>query len=107
VVALAEVLRALPVDAAGPAALARFPDPSAIAVDGSGTLYVLDKSNRVRMITPSGEVTTLAGSGEHGFADGPAQAAQLDYPTGIAAAADGSVFTADPANRRTRKIPAP
>lgn len=91
-------------DADGPADRAQFSDPAAIAVDGSGTLYVVDKSNRVRRITPDGQVTTLAGSGVQGFADGPAALAQFDEPRGVAVGADGRVYIADTGNRRIRLV---
>jgi sugar lactone lactonase YvrE len=92
----------------GPAQLAQFSDPAALAVDGSGTLYVVDESNRVRRITPDGQVTTLAGSGAQGFADGPAELAQFDMPQGIAVGIDGRVYVADTGNLRIRLVqPAP
>src|SRR5262249_50085677 len=88
----------------GPAALASFSDPAAIAVAGSGNLYVLDKSNRVRLISTRGEVTTLAGSGEQGFADGSAETAQVDQASGIAVGAAGTVYVADTGNLRIRIV---
>jgi sugar lactone lactonase YvrE len=88
----------------GPAALASFSDPAAIAVAGSGNLYVLDKSNRVRLISTRGEVTSLAGSGEQGFADGFAETAQFDQASGIAVSAAGTVYVADTGNLRIRIV---
>lgn len=91
-------------DADGPANRAQFSDPAAIAVDGSGTLYVVDKTQRLRQITPDGRVTTLAGSGQQGFADGPAELAQFDEPHGVAVGTDGRVYIADTGNRRIRLL---
>lgn len=86
----------------GPAALAQFSDPTGVAVDGAGNLYVVDKSNRIRRIAAGGDVTTVAGSGVQGFADGPAEAAQFDQPAGVAVDAAGAVYIADTGNRRIR-----
>jgi sugar lactone lactonase YvrE len=87
----------------GPGAEAQFLEPFAIAVDRSGTLYVADQ-NRIRKVTPSGEVTTLAGSGEKGFADGAGAAAQFNYPSGLAVDESGTVYVADSDNNRIRKV---
>ena len=61
----------------GSGTAAKFNGPTKIAVDGIGTVYVLDKS-RIRKITSAGVVTTLAGNGSRGFADGIGSAAGLD-----------------------------
>ena len=56
----------------GPGNTARFKGPSGVAVDAQGTVYVADYGNeRIRKISPAGVVSTLAGSGERGGADGP------------------------------------
>lgn len=90
-------------DGTGPAA--RFRNPTGVAVDVAGTLYVADQgSNRIRKITPAGVVTTLAGSGSAGFADGQGVAAEFASPTGVAVSADGTVYVADTGNNCIRQI---
>jgi sugar lactone lactonase YvrE len=90
------------VDGTGTAA--RFNGADGIAVDSSGTLYVADSSNdRIRKITPSGVVTTLAGS-TRGFSDGTGTAAQFYLPVGIAVDSTGTLYVTDYFNKRIRKI---
>jgi len=89
----------------GPGTAARFHYPYGIAIDAKGTLYVVDAGNhRIRKISPEGEVSTLAGSGEAGFADGDGSTAQLRYPYGMAMDAEGNLYVADTANCRIRKV---
>ncbi|MCC7634165.1 gluconolaconase [Stenotrophomonas rhizophila] len=89
----------------GPALQAQFNTPSGIAVDAAGTVYVADTGNNViRAVAPDGQVRTLAGDGQRGFADGPAAQARFDAPMGVAVGRDGRVFVADTYNDRIRVI---
>ncbi|MGI8550253.1 MAG: protein kinase domain-containing protein [Dehalococcoidia bacterium] len=95
----------LPGHADGPGTSAQFINPAGIVVDGAGIVYVTDVGDyRIRKITPDGTVTTVAGSGVQGFADGPAASAQFAFPAGIAVDASGIVYVADAGNYRIRKI---
>lgn len=90
----------------GPGAAAQFHDPVAVAVDRAGNLYVADRNNhRMRKISPDGVVTTLAGTGQAGFADGPAHVARFNVPYGVALdPADRTLYVADYLNHAIRKI---
>lgn len=91
----------------GQAVQAKINFPHAITVADNGTLYFCDtKNHRVRKITPSGIITTVAGNGQAGFAGdgGPASRASLNQPEGIAVDARGNVFIADFNNHAIRKI---
>jgi sugar lactone lactonase YvrE len=84
---------------------ARFNRPQGIAVDGQGNVYVGDTYNhRIRRITPAGVVTTFAGTGQAGYADGPGTSAQFYTPFGVTVDGQGNVFVADYSNERIRKI---
>jgi len=86
--------------------VAQFEYPSSVAVDVSGNVFVADQyNNRIREITPAGVVSTLAGAGNRGFADGTGTTAQFDYPEGIAVDISGNAYVADLYNNRIRKIP--
>lgn len=82
---------------------ARFYFPRGVALDAVGNSYVVDYNDRVRKITPAGEVTVFAGSSS-GSADGSATTAQFRDPLGIAIGPDGSVYVADTGNHTIRKI---
>jgi len=84
---------------------ARFAHPVGITIDTAGNLYVADAgNNRIRKVTPEGEVSTLAGSDEMGFADGTGAAARFKCPYGIAIDAAGNLYVADTYNNRIRKV---
>ena len=90
----------------GTGAAAKFLDPTGVACDGSGNVYVADtNNNRIRrIVAATGLVSTLAGSGTYGYADGPGAAAQFSSPTGVACDGRGNVFVADANNHRIRGI---
>ncbi|MDO7848010.1 NHL repeat-containing protein [Hymenobacter sp. M29] len=89
----------------GPLAAARFYGPGDVAFDGQGNLYVADYDNqRIRKITPGGIVSTLAGSGTTGFADGPGTSAHFNGPYGLAVDGQGVVYVSDFENNRIRKV---
>ncbi|GHV72835.1 hypothetical protein AGMMS49940_01370 [Spirochaetia bacterium] len=83
----------------------RFYNPEGVAVDNAGNVYVADTSNqRIRKISPSGAVTTLAGGVPYGYADGTGTEARFYYPKGVAVDNAGNVYVADSYNHRIRKI---
>jgi sugar lactone lactonase YvrE len=89
----------------GPAAGLNY--PQGVAVDAAGDLYIADTNNhRVRRVSPSGVITTVAGNGTYGFSGdgGPATAAQLFYPSGVAVDAAGDLYIADVDNSRIREV---
>ena len=87
------------------AARAGFADPFGIAVASDGTVLVADGvfSHRIRTISPGGTVSTLAG-GDAGMTDGPGATAQFNTPSGIALDTQGTLYVADTANNRIRRV---
>jgi len=85
---------------------ALIPFPVAIAVDGTGNLYVADSSTHVvQKISTTNQVTTLAGtSGATGSADGTGATARFNQPSGISVASNGSLVVSDTANALIRQI---
>ena len=77
-----------------------------VAMDGSGNIYIADGNNRIRKITTSGVISTIAGNGTAGFAGdgGAATAAELNSPWGVAVDLSGNIYIGDFSNSRLRKI---
>jgi sugar lactone lactonase YvrE len=89
----------------GAVATARFNYPHKIKIDGAGNLIVSDLGNdRVRKISTTGMVSTIAGSGTRGFLDGPAATAQFHSPEGLGIDQIGNIYVGDVLNHRVRKI---
>ena len=84
-------------------------DPTGVAVDSQGDLFIADSANNViREVTPAGIITTVAGTGAAGYTGdgGPATAATLNDPTGVAVDAQGDLFIADSGNNVIREVTA-
>jgi hypothetical protein len=93
----------------GPATDARLHLPYGLAVDAAGNVYISDaENNRIRKIDPDGIITTVAGTGARGFSGdgGPATAARLNTPAGLAVDAAGNIYIADQRNNRVRRVDA-
>ena len=95
---------------AGPRGLYAY-RPNSVAVASDGTVYMSDPThNSVFTVADDGTLLPFAGPGEgqagFGGKDGPAAAAQLGGPSGIAVASDGTVYIADRLNHRIRKVDA-
>ena len=88
----------------GQGTAAQLSSPNGLTIDSVGNFYVADTfNNRIRKITPSGLVSTFAGSSA-GFLDGQGTAAQFYRPSGVAIDSSGNLYVADTFNNRIRKI---
>ena len=91
----------------GLATEAKLNYPEGLAVDSAGNLFIADSLNcRIRVITPSGMITTVAGTGKFGSLGdgGPATSAQLNTPSGVALDAAGNLYIADSQNSLVRRL---
>lgn len=89
----------------GVGAKAAFQYPYSVAADAAGNVYVADYRNHcIRKVAPDGTVSTLAGNGTAGFADGQGAAARFTSPRGIASDGAGNLFVVDTGNARIRKV---
>jgi len=93
----------------GTATTAQLNNPSGIAIDVAGNLYIADtNNNRIREVLSSGTIVTLAGNGTKGYSGdgGSATDAQLASPNSVAVDAVGNLYVADMSNHRVRKVAA-
>lgn len=92
-------------DDGGPATQARLSTTAGIFVDGAGDLYIVN-GGRIRKVSPSGIITTVAGNGIYGHSGdgGPATEASLAAPEGIFADGAGNLYIADWHSHRIRKV---
>ena len=93
----------------GPAAAAQLDNPIGVAVRPDGSILVVDRINdRLRLVSPAGTISTVAGNGTAGFAGdgGLATAAQLNNPIGVAVTAEGDYLIGDTLNHRIRAVDA-
>jgi sugar lactone lactonase YvrE len=86
----------------GTGAAARFTTPIGIGLDSAGNVYVTARN--LRKITPSGVVTTLAGTLQRGSANGTGSAAQFSGPAGLVVDSAGNIYVADALNDEIRKV---
>ena len=92
-----------------PAASAPLRAPVGVAVDSSGNLFIADLyTHRIRKVSPTGTISTVAGTGHPGFSGdgGPAVAAMIDSPYGVAVDRNGNLYISDSGNYRIRKVAA-
>src|SRR2546422_3740875 len=91
----------------GRAAAASLYEPSGVAGDPAGNVYIADGGNvRIRKVDTAGIITTIAGNGKEGFSGdgGPATSAELSFPVGVAVDPAGNVYIADEGSNRIRKV---
>ncbi len=93
----------------GPATSAQLGEAKGVAIDAAGNLYIGDaNNNRIRRVTPAGFISTVSGNGTSGYGgdSGPAVAAYLNGPHGVAVDTAGNLYVANQGNDRVRRIEA-
>ena len=86
---------------------ARLNSPDGVAVGADGSVFIADTGNQaIRRVGPDGTIATAAGNGTYGYSGdgGAATNAQLQYPSGVAVVADGTLYIADTFNHRVRRV---
>ncbi|MGC9194890.1 MAG: hypothetical protein ACP5IL_05465, partial [Syntrophobacteraceae bacterium] len=93
----------------GAATSAQLSQPGGVTVDYLDNIYIADTANeRIRKVDPSGDITTVAGTGTAGYSGdgGPATSAELNQPVSVAVDASQNIYVADTQNSRIRKVDA-
>jgi sugar lactone lactonase YvrE len=89
----------------GKAGVSQLSFPSGLGIDGGDNLFIADyNNNRIRKLTPSEILSTLAGSGSRSFKDGPASSARFNRPNDVVVDKAGNLYIADSGNHRIRKV---
>ncbi len=90
----------------GPANQAQLYLPTGVTADGLGDIYISEGNARIRKVSSTGTITTIAGNGTQGYSGdgGPAVAAQLSGPSAVAVDGAGNLYFADINNNRIRQI---
>ena len=89
----------------GPAASALFLNVASLDFDGNGNIYIADNSDqRIRMLSASGVVSTIAGTGTQGYSNGPALTSELTFPGGITTDNAGNLYFVDGSRHNIRKL---
>ncbi len=89
----------------GAATAANLNTPNGIAIDAAGNLYIGDSGhNRIRQVNTIGNITTVAGSGNAGFTNGPPTSADLNSPDGLRVDSSGNIYFADQNNGAVREL---
>jgi len=89
----------------GQGAAASFAGAMGLCTDSKGNVYIADiNNNLIRMMTPGGKVTTIAGNGTAGFKEGIGSQAEFSAPSGVCVDKNGNLFVADYGNNVIRKI---
>jgi sugar lactone lactonase YvrE len=87
---------------------ASFSFPSGVAEDSFGNLFIADTGNNtIRMMSPDGTVSTIAGTGVFGFSNGPGTTARFAFPGAIAIDSDDNIYVTDIFNHAIRMLTRP